>query len=49
MQVDIIREYREISFLFKIVIKIKIIVIEIILININLVYNFFNNYDLSKV
>ena len=51
MQIDIIREYREISFLFRIVIKIRVIAIEIILININLVYNsnLFNNCDLSKV
>ena len=59
MQIDIIREYRdflllllrEISFFFKIVIKIRVIIIEIILISINLVYNsnFFNNCDLSKV
>ena len=53
MQVNIIREYRlrEISFLFRIVIKIKVIIIEIILISINLVYNsnLFNNCDLSKV
>ena len=50
MQIDIIREYkREISFLFRIVIKIRVIAIEIILININLVYNLFNNCDLNKV
>ena len=58
MQVDIIREYRdflfllfrEISFLLRIVIKIRVIIIEIILININLVHNsnLFNN-DLNKV
>ena len=51
MQVDIIREYREISFLLRIVIKIRVIVIKVILISINLVYNsnLFNNCDLSKV
>ena len=59
MQVNIIREYRdfllllfrEISFFFKIIIKIRVIAIEIILISINLVYNsnLFNNYDLNKV
>ena len=59
MQANIIREYkdflllllRRISFLLKIVIKIRVIVIEVILININLVYNsnLFNNCGLSKV
>ena len=55
MRVDIIREYknlfREISFLLRIVIKIRVITIEIILISINLVHsnNLFNNCDLSKV
>ena len=51
MQINIIREYRrEISFLLRIVIKIRVIAIEIILISINLVYNsLLNNYDLSKV
>ena len=57
MQVNIIREYRdfllllfrEISFFFKIIIKIRVIAIEIILISINLVYNSNLFSDFSKV
>ena len=51
MQVDIIREYRDflLLLLLRIIIKIRVIAIEIILISINLVYNLFNNCDLSKV